>query len=84
MIFNLIHVPVLELYITLEDVWLSVRDVGFGPYMGQIAPNGTNSGVFQIQNVLKSDLKSPGFVSLGANLTHVGRQIKSGIPVFST
>jgi len=40
----------------------------------KLAPNGSPS-----QNVLKSDLKNPGIVPFGANLTHIGS--KSDLPV---
>ena len=55
--------------------------VGLAPKWVRLAPNGTNPGLFQIKfqciwrgapNALKSDLKKPGFVPFGANLTHFG------------
>ena len=55
--------------------------VGLAPKWVRLAPNGTNPGLFQIRfqciwrgapKALKSDLKKPGFVPFGANLTHFG------------
>ena len=43
----------------------SIRAVWFGPKVDQILAQRSPS-----QSVLKSDLKSPGFVSFGANLTN--------------
>ena len=37
-------------------------------------------GTFSDQNVLKSGLKSPGFVPFGANLTHFGARIRHHCP----
>ena len=58
------------------------RDGRFGSKVGQIGPNmGQIRGFFRSDfsafgapapNALKSDLKSPGFVTFGANLTHFG------------
>ena len=67
----------------------------FGPKVGQIGPKWDKSGTFsdqisvhfnskssKSQDLLKSDLIGPRFVSFGSNLTHFGP--KSAIPSLNT
>ena len=56
-----------------------VEDVRFGFKVGHIGPKLKKKGSAN-QNVLKSDLKSPGLVPFGANLTHFGAKSGHTVP----